>query len=260
MLQGKNAIITGSSRGIGSAIAVALAKKGVNCAIIGRNKWCADVTAHECHRQGTKPIVYNTDLSCIKDTNFLIDAIKKHWKDDINIIIHSASFVKLGGITDYSDKELELVNRINYVAPLQINKNFLKSKHLNSILSHSPPVNIINDFNNVFPYIMSKVALTTMTQDIYFKYGVQSNSYWNQKVIQSEFSEKFELGDYIDRLKPSILADTVIEILENPSINGEQIVDIPFLKARRKNFDLSKYYNACRISEPYDLDQVINFG
>src|ERR1700709_2056997 len=46
-LQGKHAIVTGGSRGIGKAIARELAREGVDVAIVARNKETLEATARE---------------------------------------------------------------------------------------------------------------------------------------------------------------------------------------------------------------------
>src|SRR5881397_2061761 len=46
-LQGKHAIVTGGSRGIGKAIARELAREGVDVAIVARNKADLEATARE---------------------------------------------------------------------------------------------------------------------------------------------------------------------------------------------------------------------
>jgi len=66
-LQGKHAIVTGGSRGIGKAIARELAREGADVAIVARNKADLEATARElagrdepahrpprrrCHQQG----------------------------------------------------------------------------------------------------------------------------------------------------------------------------------------------------------------
>jgi len=53
-LKGKIALITGGSRGIGKAIALALAEEGVNVAITGRNEEKLKAVVQEIEQKGVK--------------------------------------------------------------------------------------------------------------------------------------------------------------------------------------------------------------
>ena len=56
-LQGKHAIVTGGSRGIGKAIARELAREGVDVAIVARTKADLEATARELAAQTNRRIV-----------------------------------------------------------------------------------------------------------------------------------------------------------------------------------------------------------
>jgi NAD(P)-dependent dehydrogenase (short-subunit alcohol dehydrogenase family) len=56
-LQGKHAIVTGGSRGIGKAIARELVREGVDVAIVARNKADLEATAHELARETNGRVV-----------------------------------------------------------------------------------------------------------------------------------------------------------------------------------------------------------
>src|ERR1700682_2196762 len=56
-LQGKHAIVTGGSRGIGKAIARELAREGVDVAIVARNKTDLDATARELAAETNRRIL-----------------------------------------------------------------------------------------------------------------------------------------------------------------------------------------------------------
>ena len=65
MLNGKTAIVTGGSRGIGRAIALRLSSLGADIAIIyAGNSEAAEKTAEECRRSGVRAIPYRCDISC----------------------------------------------------------------------------------------------------------------------------------------------------------------------------------------------------
>src|SRR5258708_18895394 len=56
-LQGKHAIVTGGSRGIGKAIARELAREGVDVAIVARNKETLEATARELAAETNRRIL-----------------------------------------------------------------------------------------------------------------------------------------------------------------------------------------------------------
>ncbi len=56
-LQGKHAIVTGGSRGIGKAIARELAREGVDVAIVARNKVDLEATARQLGAETNRRIV-----------------------------------------------------------------------------------------------------------------------------------------------------------------------------------------------------------
>ena len=56
-LQGKHAIVTGGSRGIGKAIALELAREGVDVAIVARSKDQLEATASELEAETGQRII-----------------------------------------------------------------------------------------------------------------------------------------------------------------------------------------------------------
>ena len=63
-LQGKYALVTGSSRGIGRGIALKLAEKGVNVAVNYRqNKEAAEATLAEVRRLGVSGLLVQADVT-----------------------------------------------------------------------------------------------------------------------------------------------------------------------------------------------------
>jgi NAD(P)-dependent dehydrogenase (short-subunit alcohol dehydrogenase family) len=57
------AVITGSSRGIGKAAAIALAERGFTVGIVGRTQQSADATAAELQARGLSALPYGCDVS-----------------------------------------------------------------------------------------------------------------------------------------------------------------------------------------------------
>jgi len=86
-LRGKNAIITGASKGIGKAVAFALANQGVNIVLAARTQSTLDETVQEIADQTkVKVIGVGCDVSKLEDLQKLVDtALTELGKIDILI-------------------------------------------------------------------------------------------------------------------------------------------------------------------------------
>lgn len=72
-LEGKVGLVTGSSKGLGRAIAVALAKEGAKVVINGRNESDLAVTADEIGRLGAEVLIAKADVSNSQEVNGMIE-------------------------------------------------------------------------------------------------------------------------------------------------------------------------------------------
>src|SRR5215467_1765920 len=82
-LQGKHAIVTGGSRGIGKAVARELAREGVDVAIVARNRANLEVTARE--------------LAAVSNRRILPLAADVTSKDQVDHVVAEAAR-QLGGL------------------------------------------------------------------------------------------------------------------------------------------------------------------
>lgn len=62
-LSGKVALITGASRGLGKAMAIALSQQGADLALVGRDQQALEGTAAEVRNHGTRAEVFVADVS-----------------------------------------------------------------------------------------------------------------------------------------------------------------------------------------------------
>ena len=93
-LEGKVAVVTGSSQGIGQAIAVCLAKNGANIVIDYRmNSAGAEQTRDLVERAGAKATVVQADLASLQQIDRLIETgINKFGQ--IDILVNNAGIEK----------------------------------------------------------------------------------------------------------------------------------------------------------------------
>src|SRR5690554_857728 len=72
-LQGKTAIIGGSSKGLGKACAIALAREGVNIVLCARNSDALNQTQKEIESFGVGVLSLSVDMANIDDNKRIVD-------------------------------------------------------------------------------------------------------------------------------------------------------------------------------------------
>ena len=68
-LKNKNALITGAGKGIGKAVAIALAKEGVNIVLIARTQADIDDVDQEINTYDVKNLASTADVADINSVN-----------------------------------------------------------------------------------------------------------------------------------------------------------------------------------------------
>jgi NAD(P)-dependent dehydrogenase (short-subunit alcohol dehydrogenase family) len=111
------ALVTGGSRGIGAAAAVALAKRGYDVAITYRNKATrANEVAAEIARQGIRSLSIQCDITQQEDRVRLFDVLSA-WSDRLDALVLNAS----GGLErDLLAADPEYPMRINRDAQISL--------------------------------------------------------------------------------------------------------------------------------------------
>jgi len=130
-LKGRNAVVTGAGRGIGKAIAVALAEEGANVVVCdiggavdgsGIDKTPADQTVDECKKLGVKAVAQYGDVSKFADAEAAIKACVSNF-GRIDILCNIAGIDKPKMIWNMSEQEWDLVVAVH----LKGTFNFLRS-------------------------------------------------------------------------------------------------------------------------------------
>ncbi|WP_316737987.1 3-ketoacyl-ACP reductase [Pedobacter aquatilis] len=120
-ISGKNALITGAGKGIGKAIAIALAKEGVNVALLARTQSDLDKLAKELSSYGVKISTVTADVSNIASVN---EAVLKLQSElgFIDILINNAGIGKFAKFLEMEPQSWEEIIKINLLGPYYVTR------------------------------------------------------------------------------------------------------------------------------------------
>jgi tetrahydroxynaphthalene reductase len=109
-LSGKTAVITGSSRGIGAAVAIRLAEHGANV-VINYNSSAkeAEDVAEKCRSYGVKAIVVQADVTQPSEVEKLFKMAKTEF-GRIDIVMSNSGIIHWGAPDQVTSEEIDKVN------------------------------------------------------------------------------------------------------------------------------------------------------
>ncbi len=111
-LKNKNAFITGAGKGIGKAVAIALAKEGVNLILVSRTLKDVEQLADEASNLGVKALALSADVSDINSINKAAEKALAEFKH-IDILINSAGIASFGKFLELEPEAWERIIQVN---------------------------------------------------------------------------------------------------------------------------------------------------
>ena len=118
-LKDRIAVVTGSGRGLGAAIALKLAQNGANVVINDINIENAQKTASEVEKLGRRTLVSQHDVSDYKSANALVDEIKSRF-GKIDILVNNAGITRDSMLHKLSEEKWDEVIRVNLKGPFNM--------------------------------------------------------------------------------------------------------------------------------------------
>lgn len=112
-LKGKVAIITGSSRGIGRAIAVRMAEQGAKVVVSSRKAEACEKVADEIKAAGGEAIVVPCNVSDKAQLQALVDATNKQWGRIDILVCNAAVNPFFGPSKDIPDEAFDKIMAVN---------------------------------------------------------------------------------------------------------------------------------------------------
>lgn len=246
-LAGKTIFITGSSRGIGKAIAVKAARDGANVVIAAKTtdphpklKGTVYTAAKEVEEAGGRCLALKVDIRVEDEVKRAIqETIKKF--GSLDILVNNASAISLTSTTETTMKRYDLMNSINARGTFMTSKyaiDFLKQAENPHILNISPPLDMqVKWFESNVAYTMSKYGMSMCTLGMsaeLAQHGIAVNSLWPRTAIWTSAMDMLSQGSasHLCR-KEDIMSDAAYAILtkDSRSFTGNFCVDEEVLRS-----------------------------
>lgn len=200
-LTGKVAIVTGASKGIGKAIAVALAQQGAHVLVSSRNQEAVDAVAKEITDQGWKASASACHMGDDDQVNRLAkNTIKALGGVDI-IVNNAAANPVFGPLEQAGDEAFQKIMQVNVQGPLNLAKYCLESMRARgggSVVNISS-IEGITPGHGLGLYSVSKAALIQLTKVMAREWGkdnIRANAIC-PGLVETKFSEALTSNEKI---------------------------------------------------------------
>jgi len=125
-LEGKKAIVTGGGRGIGRAIALALAGEGADVAVLDMDESGARETAALIEEMGRNALVMPVDVSGFSAVKTVIDEIISLW-GSIDVVVNNAGITRDNLLIRMSEEDWDSVITVNLKGAFNLSKATARS-------------------------------------------------------------------------------------------------------------------------------------
>ena len=114
--EGKLALVTGASRGIGAATAEALAEAGAHVILTARGASALEQVEERIHSAGGSATIAPMDLNDAENIQKLAQAVAERWGSLDILVLNAAMLGSLSPVEHLDAKELEKVFKLNVLA------------------------------------------------------------------------------------------------------------------------------------------------
>lgn len=159
------AIVTGAGQGIGRAIALILATKGVIPVIVDINKDTAEKVVMELKKTGEEAIAIKADVSKVKEIKSMVSAvINKYGK--VDILVNNVAVLHSTPIRDITEDEWDMIMAINLKSVFFISQQvipYMKKNNYGRIINISSNAGRMGGYTNGLGYSASKAGIIGLT-------------------------------------------------------------------------------------------------
>ena len=176
LLEGKTALVTGASRGIGRAIALEFASQGCNIAF---TDLFADenmkATENEIAALGVKAKGYASNAAKFEETQIVVETIAKDF-GHIDVLVNNAGITKDGALKRMTEEQWDMVIAVNLKSVFNFTKAvqpIMWKQGIGSIINISSVVGVSGNANQI-NYSASKAGIIGVTKSCAKEFGIRN--------------------------------------------------------------------------------------
>jgi len=237
------AIVTGSSRGIGRALALGLARAGCHVVIAAKSTTSRDKlpgtihsVAAEVEALGAQALPLQVDVREAEQIEMMAARTLERF-GRIDVLINNAGALHWQSLLQTPAKRFDLVMGVNARAAFLCSRAVLPNmieRRWGHIINMSPPLDLSMVPGRI-AYSISKLGMTLLTLGLAEEvrpHNVAVNSLWPVTIIESQASINWGLGTPAMWRKPDILVDCVLRLVqkEPAALTGQALLDEDFLR------------------------------
>lgn len=210
-VEGKRALITGASRGIGAATAVALASAGARQIFIHYNSYRegAEQVLNQIRQLGAEGTLLQADLGDMAGIQSLIAALQQQ-RVEVDILINNAgSLVKRATLLEFTPELYDRVMTLNVKSAWMITQAVVPGMLRNGggvIVNVSSIAARTGGGLGATVYAAAKAAISGMTKGLARElapHGIRVNAV-SPGTIQNYFHEQFSTPEMLERMRQNI--------------------------------------------------------
>jgi 3-oxoacyl-[acyl-carrier protein] reductase len=225
-LEGRTAVVTGSTRGIGAAIAIRFAREGARVAVNGRDVDAMRAVCERIRAAGGEAIAVPADVTKFDDIEAMRRTIEDQW-GPVDVVVANAggSPVRPGPVEELSEADWHASVDANLTATFLTIKAFLpgmKQRGRGTIITLSSAAARRPSSHSPIAYASAKAGIELLTQDVAAQagpFGVRVNciapetilTESNLRMIPANTQDELVAAHPIRRLgTPDDIADAAI--------------------------------------------------
>ncbi|GIW42332.1 MAG: short-chain dehydrogenase [Candidatus Binatia bacterium] len=243
-LAGKVALVTGASRGVGKALALALVREGVRVACAARATDASplklpgtiDETVRECRALGGEALAVPTNLAVEDEVVRMVEKTVEHF-GRIDILVNNAA-ITFPGDLHIPLKRYDLIMNVNLRAPFVAIRTvvpFLTAQKSGAIVNVSSAA-ALHPFPGLMAYGMSKAALERLTLDVAEQlrpHGIAVNCFRIDVPVASEgFVANLPDADHSSWEPTEVPAEGIVWMLRQPPDYTGQLASMQELRRK----------------------------